>query len=95
MKLGWCASGRCVISLVQRNLGSDEGHFSKLGWCASDMTLCHITCAPEPGFGPGSILFLLKGVGSQDYGVQVICRCVISLARPYGHANVQAYGVLK
>ena len=68
--------------------------FSKLGWCASDMTLCHTTCAPEPGFGRGSILFLLKGVGSQDYGVQVICRCVISLVRPYGYANVQAYGVL-
>ena len=51
---------RCVISFVHRNLGSDEGHlYFILGWCASDMTLCHILCTPEPGFGRGSFLLYI------------------------------------
>ena len=82
---------RCVISFVRPYLGSDEGHFYFiLGWCASDMTLCHILCTPVPGFGRGSISFKIF-VGSQDSGVQVICRCVISLVRPDGHTSVQTY----
>ena len=35
----------------------------------------------------------LNLVGSQNSGVQVICRCVISLVRPDGHTSVQAYNL--